>query len=178
MRNAFLVGENVYLRPLDREDAESIVPWLNDHEVTRTLLWYRPANLASEEQFLDNLYGPEKADLLLGITLREGDRLIGVVGLHRLDSRARHANLGIMIGEKSEWGKGRGTEATRLIVRHAFEGLNLNRVWLEVHADHEHAIHAYERAGFKREGVLRQHAFREGRYVDEVVMGVLREEKS
>jgi diamine N-acetyltransferase len=80
------------------------------------------------------------------------------------------------LGEKSAWDKGYGTEATRLMVRYAFDTLNLNRVWLHVYEDNEHALHVYPKVGFRIEGRLRQSFFRDGRYWDTLVMAVLREE--
>jgi RimJ/RimL family protein N-acetyltransferase len=84
--------------------------------------------------------------------------------------------FGIGIGVTSMWGKGYGTEATRLLVRHAFQTLNLNRVGLEVYEFNQGAIRCYEKAGFRIEGRLRQSYFADGRYWDTVVMGILREE--
>jgi RimJ/RimL family protein N-acetyltransferase len=175
VNNPFLVGTNVYLRPLEREDARLVVPWVNDPEVTRTLLMYRPMTLKAEEEFIDRIANADD-QVAVGIALRQGDRLIGVTGLHQIDHRSRHAAFGILIGDKSEWGKGHGTEATRLIVGYGFHTLNLHRVWLHVHAHNERGQKAYEKAGFRREGVLRQEYFREGRYWDTVVMAVLRDE--
>lgn len=176
MKNPYRVGDEVYLRPLERDDAPALVRWLNDPEVSRTLLFHQPVNRLAEEKFLDGLYSGKGSSelILLGIALRADDRLIGAADLREIGGRERHAGFGIVIGEKSEQGKGHGTEATRLMVRLAFETLNLNRVWLHVHADNERGIRAYQKAGFVKEGVLRQHAFREGRYVDELVMGVVR----
>src|SRR5205814_646415 len=82
-----------------------------------------------------------------GIVVRTSDRLIGGTGFHHIDFRNRHVGFGITIGEKEEWGKGYGTEATRLMVQHAFETLNLNRVWLHVYEYNQRGIRAYERAG-------------------------------
>jgi hypothetical protein len=71
-----------------------------------------------------------------------------------------------MIGDKREWNKGYGTEVTRLLTRYAFETLNLNRVWLRVYEFNRYAIRAYEKAGYRREGVLRQDHFSDGPYWD------------
>jgi RimJ/RimL family protein N-acetyltransferase len=112
--------------------------------------------------------------LIFGIALRaESQQLIGFCDLSEIDRTARHARFGIVIGEPDRWGHGHGAEATRLLMRHAFEHLHLNRVWLTVHADHERAIRTYESAGFVREGVLREHAVRRGTFLDEIVMGLL-----
>ena len=175
MKNPLLIGEKIYLRPLEREDAPLFVIWLNDQEVTRTLLVSGPINLQKEEEYLENAYKSEH-DTVLGIAIKETDKLIGSTGLRQIDFRNRHAGFGIVIGEKAEWGKGYGTEATSLITRYAFETFNLNRVWLHVFADNERGVRAYEKVGFKREGILRQEGYREGRYWDTLTMAILREE--
>jgi RimJ/RimL family protein N-acetyltransferase len=175
MINPFLIGEKVYLRPLEKGDAPIIVPWFNDPEVTRTLLAFRPLNRRAEEEFIEKANQNEH-ELVLGIIVKSNDRLIGGTGFHNIDFRNRHASFGIAIGEKAEWGKGYGTEATCLMVQHAFQTLNLNRVWLHVYEYNERGLRAYEGVGFKKEGRLRQEHFREGRYWDIIVMGILRED--
>jgi [ribosomal protein S5]-alanine N-acetyltransferase len=175
MNNPYLVGKQVYLRPLEREDAPQLVSWFNDPEVSHNLLAYRPMTRRAEEEFLDKLYGHD-FDVSLGIVVKETDRLIGVCGFKNTDPRNRHTEFGIAIGEKGEWGKGHGTEATRLLLQHAFETLNLNRVGLYVVEFNERAIRSYDKVGFRREGVLRQSHYRRGRYWDTLVMAMLRED--
>ncbi len=175
MKNAFLIGDKTYLRPIDKDDAPALAAWYNDQELTRFLTWYRPMNLAQEEDFIKKLQANE-TDVILGIATREEDRLIGCLGLHQTDLRNRHAVFGIAVGDKTYWGKGHGTEATRLLLDHAFATLNLNRVWLQVIDFNQRAIRSYEKLGFRHEGRLRQHAFREGKYWDSLVMGILRAE--
>jgi len=176
VKNPFLIGAKVYLRPLEREDAPLFVPWVNDAEVTRTLaMFYRPINLQAETDFVERIYKSEH-DVVLGIALKDTDVLIGITGLHQMDFKNRHAVFGIFIGEKSEWGKGYGTEVTALVTDYAFATLNLNRVGLQVYEDNERGIKAYESVGFKQEGVLRQMMYREGRYWNVLIMSILREE--
>ena len=62
------------------------------------------------------------------------------------------------------------------MVEYAFGTLNLNRIWLSCFADNARAIRAYEKVGFRREGVLRQEMYREGRYWDSLLMAILRED--
>jgi RimJ/RimL family protein N-acetyltransferase len=175
LRNAFLAGPTVYLRALERADAPTLVPWVNDPEVTRLLLMHRPMNLACEEEFIDNAYRSEH-EIALGIVAIATGRLIGTTGLRQIDFRNRHATFGIVIGEKSEWDKGYGTEATRLVIGYAFETLNLNRVELHVHESNARGIRSYEKVGFRKEGVLRQESYRMGRYWDTIVMAILRDD--
>jgi RimJ/RimL family protein N-acetyltransferase len=177
MKNPFLIGEQVYLRPIELEDAPQLQIWINDPRVTRTLLLARPWNLLAEREWIEKrANGPES--VFLAIALRADDEIIGTTGLQLIDWRNRHASFGIVIGEPDEWGRGYGREATALMLRHAFETLNLHRVWLHVYDYNERGIRAYESVGFRREGVLREGNFREGRYSDVVVMGILRGEWS
>lgn len=175
MKHPFLIGPRVYLRALEREDAPLLREWINDPEVTRFLQIYRPMNLPAEEQFIDKANQGEH-DLVLGIAMRATDQLVGGIGLHAIDFKDRHAGVGIMLGVKDEWSKGYGGEAIQLLVRHAFETLNLNRVWLRVYEYNERARRCYERIGFRLEGVLRQDHFIQGRYWDTLTMAILREE--
>jgi RimJ/RimL family protein N-acetyltransferase len=175
MHNPFLIGKTVYLRPMEREDAPLVQPWFNDPEVIRTLQAYRPMNLRAEESFIDRIAQSEH-DLALVIVRRDVDKAIGVTGLHQIDFKNRHALFGITIGDRDSWGLGFCTETTALVVRHAFQTLNLNRVMLLVYEYNAGAIRAYEKVGFRREGVLRQENYREGRYCDTIAMAILRQE--
>jgi RimJ/RimL family protein N-acetyltransferase len=160
---------------VERADAPTLVPWLNDPETTRNLLIHRPVSLAFEEAFLNRL-AESATDIVLGIMVRQSDQFIGVTGFHDIDTRNRQVSFGIAIGDKSAWGKGYGTEATRLMVGYAFNTLNLNRVHLRVYEYNERGRRAYEKAGFRVEGRLRQDTFRDGRYWDSLMMAVLRED--
>jgi RimJ/RimL family protein N-acetyltransferase len=175
MQSPFLIGEKIYLRPFEKADAPIVAPWFNDPEVTRSLVIYRPVSLKFEEDFIEKANQDERT-LALGIAIKATDKLIGATGFHQIDFRNRHASFGIVIGDKAEWGKGYGTEATRLLVNHAFQSLNLHRVWLHAHEFNERGLRSYKRVGFKEEGILRQDCFREGRYWNTIVMGILREE--
>ena len=132
MQNPYLIGRTVYLRPPEAEDAPTMATWFNDPDVTRTLRYYQPTSLAREKEFLAQINRSE-TELALAIVVRETDQLIGVAGFRDISVRHRHASFGISIGEKSQWGKGYATEATQLLVRHAFQKLNLNRVQLEAY---------------------------------------------
>lgn len=174
MEIAFLVGERVSLRPLEREDAPALVRWLNDPEVREGLATFRPLSLAAEYAFLDSLAKAEDR-VVLGIVERATGSLVGACGLDTIFWKDRRAVFGICVGEKSRWGQGLGREATRLMLDHAFGTLGLNRVELHVYAFNARAIRTYQALGFVHEGTLREHHFHEGRFVDSLAMAVLRE---
>src|SRR5512142_243489 len=168
-----LTGQKVRLRPLAIPDAPRLVTLLADPAVSRNLRLRAPPTLAAEREFIAAL-GHATDQLVLGITALDDGRLMGVCGLHQLGDPARQAELGLFLGGPEEWGKGYGTEVTRLLCAHGFEALRLERIWLHVYADHERGLRAYTRVGFRREGLLRHAAMRDGQYVDVVAMGILR----
>ena len=174
MKNAFLTGKKVYLRPLELADAPILQGYMNDPEVRHTLARFLPVSLPNQEQWVKGL-GQNDRDVTLGIALQSDDRLIGATGLHRIDYKDRKAEFGIAIGAKDEWNKGHGTDATALLVRYAFDELNLNRVALRVYEYNQRGVRCYEKAGFQKEGVLRQDQYKDGRYWDVYVMGILKE---
>lgn len=176
MQAPFLIGDTIYLRAIEIEDAPRFVEWLNDPEVRRYLARnFPPLNLGREREWIENLY-KDRSRVVFGIVLKESDKLIGSTGFEGIDWCNRRAGFGIAIGDKTEWSKGAGTEATELVVRYGFDTLNLNRIALNVFDHNPRAMRAYEKAGFVREGVLRQDRYIEGAYRDSIVMGILREE--
>ncbi len=106
----------------------------------------------------------------------QGDRLIGDVGLDGVLWNHGDFFVGIGIGEREFWGKGYGTDAMRLILRYAFEELNLQRVSLNVFEYNPRAIRSYEKLGFIHEGRSRGVLRRDGRRYDLIYMGILRDE--
>jgi RimJ/RimL family protein N-acetyltransferase len=81
-----------------------------------------------------------------------------------------------MIGEKSYWNQGYGTEAMRLMINYGFHTLNLHRIWLRVFEQNKRGIRAYEKAGFVHEGKYRQAEYQHGKYQDVLLMSILNDE--
>lgn len=176
-KTAFMVGSQVYLRPLERADLnERYLGWLNDPEVTKYLeTGTFPMTMQDLEKFYADVTG-SKQQVIFAIVDAKSDEHIGNVKLGPINWTHRSATFGILIGDKGSWGRGIGLEATRLAVEYGFKRLNLRRIDLGVYADHDSALRCYERAGFKVEGRMREALFREGEYKDRVWMGLLRSE--
>ncbi len=168
----FLAGEHIYLRPLEPGDADRSQRWVNDPEVRVPLGQYLPLNAKGEHEFIETA-GANNERIGFAIVLKEGDRHIGNLGLHQIRWKDRSAIFGILIGEPDCRGRGFGTEATRLLLKYAFETLNLNRIELGVYRFNQAAIRAYTKAGFVQEGIRREYAFIDGRYVDDLVCAAL-----
>jgi RimJ/RimL family protein N-acetyltransferase len=176
-----ILGEKVRLRRVEREDLPRFADWLNDPEVRRHLALIYPMSTALEERWFEGELAKEPALQPFVIeAMRVGGEAywnpVGVTAFHAIDWRSRAGELGIVIGEKSVWNAGVGTDATRTLVRWGFRELNLNRVFLRVYEDNAAAIRCYEKVGFKHEGRLRQDRYQDGRYLDTLVMGLLRGE--
>ena len=166
-----LRGEKVTLRPVTRDDYPRFLSFSNDIEVELAGGGDPPTPKTLEDvpKFFE---GSDKTNFAI-----EADgKLIGGCGLFHIDENSRRAELGIGIGDKEYWGRGYGRDAVSLLLDYAFRIRNLRRVWLEVHAENERAIRAYRACGFVEEGRQREHMWLAGRYLDNVMMGVLRSE--
>ena len=105
----------------------------------------------------------------------ESGRLVGHIGLYYIDLIARKAEFSIYIGDMAFRGKGIGSDALRTLIKYGFEELNLNKIWCEVYSNNA-AVDIYRKVGFVDEGVLRQNAFKNGEYVDGIVLSLLNDE--
>lgn len=169
-------GRNVRLRRHRPENLSRVLRWYRDPELARlTRYQLRPMTREEVERFFQSrLLGSES----VAYAIHEGptDRLIGLTTLSALDADNGSALFHITIGERDVWGRGLGTEATALMLEHAFERLGLHRIGLAVFAFNERAMRSYEKAGFSIEGRSRDAILRDGRYWDEVQMGILAED--
>jgi RimJ/RimL family protein N-acetyltransferase len=174
-----IYGDRIRLRAAERADLPLFVKWLNDPEVTSTLARFLPLSLAAEELWFESMIQrPPEAQVLV-IEKRQPDNTwlpLGNCSLMDFDWHNRSAEFGIFIGATENWNQGYGTEATRLMLQFGFDHLNLHRIWLRVYENNPRAIRVYEKVGYVREGIQRQASFRDGRYVNMVVMSILRPE--
>jgi len=169
-----LQGKLVRLRAYEKSDADAMLRWSSDEEVTR---WHGPPNLPASrtqaEKFIETALASDDAAKYFAIETLAGD-LVGDCGLRKIDWKCRKAEFFITIGEKQFWDKGFGTDALRIVTRLAFEKMNLNRLWLTVLVDNPRAVRCYEKCGFIREGLLRQESYVDGKYRDVFMMALLR----
>jgi RimJ/RimL family protein N-acetyltransferase len=168
-----LTGERVVLRRHAPENLRAFERWYSDPEVVR-LTRYQDGPMRHDEIerfFAARALGSDS--LSMAIHVRDTDRLIGTCALSQLDSDNGSALYHITIGEKDAWGHGYGTEATALMMGHAFGGLGLHRIALSVFAFNERAIRSYQSVGFVIEGRAREAIWRDGRWWDEISMSLL-----
>lgn len=158
------------LRPLDEKDIESLYSFRNSESVIRSLggfsTGYSRAALGKWLQFHDG----RDDEVLWCLAEKESDRCFGHIGLYNIDHRVRKAELAIAIGDPGMQGKGVGKESCRIMLDYASEQLNLRRVELSYLANNAAAEKLYQGLGFIEEGRLIEAQFRDGGYVDVVLM--------
>jgi RimJ/RimL family protein N-acetyltransferase len=168
-----ITGEKVALGPIRRELLPLYLRWINDFEVTRTLAAsFRPMTWEAEEAWFEGASRRDR-DAMFTIYERATLRPIGNTGIHDVDAHHRVGEFGLMIGEKECWGKGYGTETTRLMLDYGFNCLGLHNLMLKVYSFNERGIRAYTKAGFREIGRRREAIRIAGQAYDEVLMDCL-----
>ena len=159
--------------------ARAEVRWQRDSEFHR-LADSDPAQLQSERAIKDwfdkqveSGFQPKRYGFSVR-TLAE-DKFIGFLGLW-VDVIHSEAWVGLGIGERDFWGKGYGTDMMKLCQQYVFRELSLERLSLGLFEYNPRALRSYEKCGFRLEGRTRKDTLREGKHVDSLWMGILREE--
>ena len=168
-----LPGRLVTLRRHVPQNLAAFRRWYADPEIAR-LARYQQTPMRPEEIerfFAARAVGPEA--LAMAVHETTTGRLIGTCAFSQLDGDNGSALYHITIGERDAWGHGYGSEATQLMIDHAFGTLGLHRIALFVFEFNERAIRAYQRCGFVIEGRSRESVWRDGRWWDELAMSIL-----
>jgi diamine N-acetyltransferase len=169
-----MTSDDVKLRALVKDDIETLRALVNDVEVMKTSNTFRPISDVEQLAWFEAMVKNDRA-VWFGIASGSSDRLVGTCCLVDVDWFARQAELRVRV-EKASWGTGVGTAACTKLLEHAFQQLNLDRVWLRVFDVNPRARAMYEKLGFVVEGTLRRAAYVDGALTDVIVMGLLRDE--
>ena len=168
-------GKIVYLRRLGPRDASpAYLRWLRDPAVNKFLeVRFAPPKDIGELRALIRKANRDPKTLLLGIFKCRGGSHIGNIKLGPINWRHRTAEIGFLIGEKKEWGKGFTSSSIRLMCEHAFGKLGLAKLTAGCYLNNRGSQRALRRAGFCREGrLIRQWNCGQGR-VDGLIFGKL-----
>ena len=170
-------SSRIQLKALKKEDAEAMARWSEDSEYLRNL----DTDFAvprSAEHYRSEIESISSQDntIELGIHLISENQLIGFISLNSIEWNNRSGRLAVGIGESKFRHLGIGTEAVKMMIHYAFDELNLNRVGLDVISSNQAAIRCYQKSGFVVEGTIRESILRDGKKMDRIYMGLLRNE--
>jgi len=171
MKSKILETERLLLKPLSLEHLSvDYVNWLNDIDVYKYL---ETGSNYTFDMLKDYLGEVEKKDIYFwGIHLKNSNIHIGNIKIDPINIKHGTAEYGIMMGRKSEWGKGYAKEATLMIINYCFNELNLRKITLGVVIDNLPAFNLYKNIGFKIEGILKKQGKYDGKYCDVVLMSL------
>ncbi len=170
--------ENYFVRPLEKSDVVTITRWLEDLEDLS--LFDRcariPLNLEASEKVWADAFSSDVAAGKYWFAIEDGQsEPIGIVGLENVNHINGDAVLAVCISGQLRK-KGIGIRTAALIMDVAFLQLGLNRLTSYYRADNDASRHLIERVGFQQEGCMRQAWFTNGRHVDMMTVGILRQE--
>ena len=173
----YLCGDRLYLRPLEESDLERCHRWINQPDLRRFILASFPMDMKAERDWFENLPRDNpRRDIAFAIVLNEGDRHIGNTGVHGIDWFNRRGETGSFIADAADRGKGYGAEAKVLLLDYLFDTLNFHRVDSHTIEYNEASIRHLLKCGFVEEGRRRQVMFRDGKWHDARLFGILAEE--
>lgn len=165
------------IREITQDDLFTINRWRNDPDINKHLCApYRFINKDVDDLWYNSYLNTRSSNVRLSIIHKESNTLIGATYLTGIDWIARTAEFSIWIGDKSHQGNGAGKYASRMILKHAFHDLGLNRIYLTVLMENERARHLYKKIGFSEEGTLRQSVFKNGKFLNTILMSILASE--
>ncbi len=171
-----LTGPTLRVRIPRDEDAAALYAEARDPEVTRWFSWGPYSSEAEARSYLARLAPQRERGEHLDLVVEHLDAgPIGITGLGELARRDRRAVIGTWLG-RAWWGTGANHEAKALMCHLAFTLLGLDRVGAYSNVEHVRSQRALERIGFRREGVLRRYHRHDGRALDVVIFGLLRED--
>lgn len=170
-------GRLVRLRAFDNSDLMQCLSYANDYSVMRgasgAILF--PSTVDDEARAMGQNTSYSSGEYQFAIETKEDRRFIGKCGFTRVNWKNRVAELAILIGDGAYRGKGYGADAIQTLCTFGFDEMNLHKIKAVVFAFNEAALRCYEKCGFKREGLLKEEMYREGRYHDVVVLGRIKE---
>jgi RimJ/RimL family protein N-acetyltransferase len=174
-RNVFIDGPHLYLSPLEETDAEMAAAWVNN-PLTRIFISTKfPMSLHQEHDWVKTVNSSKKVVVMIVLKNTNGeDKPIGILGTHDINQIDQTAETGAHICIE-ERGKGYGTEAKMILLDYLFNTLNLRKIISRVYAFNTASQKYSEKCGYTKEGVLKEHIFHNGSFVDLVYLAIFKD---
>ena len=173
-------GEKIILREFTREHLHhpNYFNWLRDVEVVPSIYrieYMLNTDFAEVEEYYNNLV-KNKQDMLFAIHKLEDDAFVGTQKIGHINWRTGLADMGVMIGDKTCWGKGIAKDAFRTAAKYAFEELSIRKLFGGTLSTNVAMCKCFESIGFKEEGRFRKQLLFKGEYVDHIAYGLFKDE--
>ena len=173
----FILGERIDLVAQLSKWAEIYAKWHNNPKVRQYARHEFPTSLEEVKKWFENPPDRGVREFIVFVIYHKLDkRPIGDIGLNHINWVNRNANIFAEIGEPEYWGKGIVGEAAKLMINYGFSELNLHKIHASVYNPNERSLRAAEKLGFKKEGVLKEHLYVDGEYVDNHKFSLLKKE--
>lgn len=170
-----LSGKLVSLRILQKTDIETTTQWLNSDYISNIMGYLPVFSLSQQYDWYEKLK-VDQARFVFAIIINQSQKHIGNIALGNIDYINSHAMFSIFIAQENSHKKGFGTESTKLLLNFAFNRINLNKIYLQTSSRFTGAIKMYEKIGFKKDGVMRDHFYFDGKYEDKIIYSLLKKE--
>ena len=171
MKAPILTTKRLILKPLSISHlSQEYVDWLNDSEVYKFLDSGGDYTLEKLQEYIQAVI--QKDIFFWGIHIRNTGQHIGNIKIDPINHRHGLGEYGIMMGEKSEWGKGYAKESSLKAIDFCFTELNIRKLTLGVVSDNTSAVHLYKKIGFIKEGIFKKHCLYQGEYYDIIKMAI------
>jgi len=171
----FIKGERVDLRTVEKDDIQFLKRNINDPKIRKHLGQCKPYNRKKEEEFVENIANGKEKQVHLLITDSKDEEKIGMISLFKINKNSGNAEIGLWITPEHQE-EGFGTEATRLILEYGFNELRMHRLFARVFENNPESIRVWEKLNFKKEGVMREASYKDGKYVNVLIYGILKKE--
>lgn len=175
-----LTGQKVILISIKPKEKEEFYQLATQSYGSR--FWYdqeRKSKRTKTEFFQDwknTYFDPDNPDEGQCFWIIVNGQKIGQVNYNKIHPRDKKVELDIIIGPKEYLNKGYGTDALKTLTTYLFNNFDLNKIWIEARANNPRAIKAYQKIGFKPEGLLRQESYFQGQFVDCVRFAILKQD--
>jgi len=168
------LNEFLLLRKPEHDDIDILYQLKNDSETNDLLGGFTKGYSKEDIKNWIIFHNQAPDECLYLIEERKTSKIIGHVGLYKIDFRVRKAEFAILIADKDARGKGYGKMCTDFMLDFGFEQLNLNRIELSLLSTNTIAYNLYMNRGFEKEGILKKAQLKNGNYIDVILMAKLK----
>ncbi len=167
-------GERIYLREITLQDADNreYCRWMNDKQVTQyTESRFQRNTAKTLRSFISQMSNDD--NVFFAIISKDNNKHIGNIKIGPINKIHNFAYVGLIIGDKSYWNKGYGTEVIRLVVDYAFAELCIHKLIAGVYSNNVGSLRAFTKSGFATEGIIKKKYLFDGEFMDEIIFGII-----